>query len=204
MTVQVAPSIAVTMLDALPYLIDYPYGCTEQTMSRFLPTVVVAKTLSDLGVPREVVATRLFGGIEQKSVDKTQPKGKKDLEKLDEMTRAGLMRLYDFQHSDGGWGWWKQGDSDHHMTAYVVWGLALARDAGISVRSGVIERGVAYLQTELVKEELDPDRQAWMLHALAATTALLPGSVAAQTSCGFKLGFKLLRDQIAQHAMFIG
>lgn len=169
MTVQVAPSIAVTMLDALPYLIDYPYGCTEQTMSRFLPTVIVAKTLSDLGIPRDVVATRLFGGIEQKFVDKTQAKGKKDLDKLDEMTRASLARLYDFQHDDGGWGWWKQGDSDHHMSAYVVWGLALARDAGISVRSGAIDRGAAYLQQELVKEELDPDRQAWMLHALAAT-----------------------------------
>ncbi|HEY7545443.1 MAG TPA: alpha-2-macroglobulin family protein, partial [Blastocatellia bacterium] len=28
LTVQIAPSMAVTMLDALPYLIDYPYGCT--------------------------------------------------------------------------------------------------------------------------------------------------------------------------------
>jgi uncharacterized protein YfaS (alpha-2-macroglobulin family) len=37
LTVQIAPSMATTMLDALPYLIDYPYGCTEQTMSRFLP-----------------------------------------------------------------------------------------------------------------------------------------------------------------------
>ena len=38
MTVQVTPeSSPLTMLDALPYLIDYPYGCTEQTMSRFLP-----------------------------------------------------------------------------------------------------------------------------------------------------------------------
>jgi len=27
-TVQLTPSLAVTMLDALPYLIDYPYGCT--------------------------------------------------------------------------------------------------------------------------------------------------------------------------------
>ena len=36
LSVQIAPSMAVTMLDALPYLIDYPYGCTEQTMSRFL------------------------------------------------------------------------------------------------------------------------------------------------------------------------
>ncbi|MEO8033521.1 MAG: alpha-2-macroglobulin family protein, partial [Acidobacteriota bacterium] len=168
MTVQVAPSIAVTMLDALPYLIDYPYGCTEQTMSRFLPAVVVARTLADLGIPREVVATRLFGGIEQEGAAKTHPNGKRDLERLDEMTRAGLARLYDFQHSDGGWGWWKEGDSDHHMSAYVVWGLALARDAGISIRGEVLDRGLTYLQKEMAKEEFDPDRQAWMLHALAA------------------------------------
>jgi hypothetical protein len=28
LSVQIAPSMATTMLDALPYLIDYPYGCT--------------------------------------------------------------------------------------------------------------------------------------------------------------------------------
>jgi len=50
LVVQVSPSIASAMLDALPYLVDYPYGCTEQTMSRFLPAVVAAKTLTDLGV----------------------------------------------------------------------------------------------------------------------------------------------------------
>ncbi len=167
-TVQVTPSLAVTMLDALPYLIDYPYGCTEQTMSRFLPAVVVAKTLSDLGVSREAVAGRLFGGIEQEHVGSTQPKGKQDLAKLDAMVRAGLARLYDFQHSDGGWGWWKEGDSDRFMSAYVVWGLELAVDAGIDVRRDVLTRGVAYLQTELVQEENSPDRQAWILHALSA------------------------------------
>ncbi len=50
LNVQLNPSLAATMLDALPYLADYPYGCVEQTMSRFLPSVVVAKTLSDSGV----------------------------------------------------------------------------------------------------------------------------------------------------------
>ena len=53
LTVQVAPSMAITMLDALPYLIDYPYGCTEQTMSRFLPAAITAKTLRDLGLKPE-------------------------------------------------------------------------------------------------------------------------------------------------------
>src|SRR6202000_2542817 len=52
-SVQLPPSLAVTMLDALPYLIHYPYGCTEQTMSRFLPTVITAKTLRDAGLKPE-------------------------------------------------------------------------------------------------------------------------------------------------------
>ena len=33
------------MVDALPYLVDYPYGCTEQTLNRFLPTVITQKVL---------------------------------------------------------------------------------------------------------------------------------------------------------------
>ena len=127
LTVQVTPSMAVTMLDALPYLIDYPYGCTEQTMSRFLPAVITAKTLRDLGLQPEDVMGRVFGGIETNTAAATHPKGKKDLAELDAMTKAGLERLYDFQHSDGGWGWWKEGESDHWMTAYVVWGLSLAQ-----------------------------------------------------------------------------
>ena len=32
---------------ALDYLTSYPYGCTEQTMSSFLPNVIVAQTLQE-------------------------------------------------------------------------------------------------------------------------------------------------------------
>lgn len=171
--VQVSPSMAVTMLDALPYLIDYPYGCTEQTMSRFLPAAITAKTLRDLGVEPNVVMGKLFGGIEQEHVDKTQRKPKGDLTKLDQITQASLDRLYDFQHSDGGWGWWKEGDSDHFMTAYVLWGLCLAKDADLDVRQDVLDRARNYLDLELVEEEEAHDQQAWMLHALAAYHATM-------------------------------
>lgn len=168
LSVQVTPSLAVTMLDALPYLIDYPYGCTEQTMSRFLPAAITLKTLRDLGVEPEAVMTRMFGGIEAEHANRTHAKGKKDLNKLDDMVKQGLDRLYGFQHSDGGWGWWKEGDSDHFMSAYVVWGLVLAREAGIAVKSDVLDRGVSYLDKEIVEEEQQPDQQAWMLHALSS------------------------------------
>src|SRR5262249_24256063 len=97
----------------------------------------------------------------------THPKGRHDLKELDAMTKQGLDRLYDFQHGDGGWGWWKQGESDHFMTAYVVWGMALAQQAGVDVKSDVVQRAVEYLDKELVEEEGSYDTQAWMLHALA-------------------------------------
>ncbi len=168
MVVQVAPSMAVTMLDALPYLIDYPYGCTEQTMSRFLPAVITARTLGDLGLQPADVMGRVFGGIEREFVERTQPRGQRDLQQLDDMVRRGLDRIYDFQHDDGGWGWWKEGDSDHFMSAYVVWGLTMARDAGIVVREDVLARGVRFLELEIIEQESNPDLQSWMLHALSA------------------------------------
>jgi uncharacterized protein YfaS (alpha-2-macroglobulin family) len=73
LTVQVSPSMATTMLDALPYLIDYPYGCTEQTMSRFLPAVITAKTLRDLGMKPETAMNKIFGGTERSTAAATHP-----------------------------------------------------------------------------------------------------------------------------------
>jgi len=155
------------MLDALPYLIGYPYGCTEQTMSRFMPTAIVAKTLHELGLEPEDVMGKVYGGIEPETADQTHPDGRKALQQMNAMIKEGLNRLYDFQHEDGGWGWWKEGASDRFMSAYVVWGLVLARDAGIDIRQNVLEKGVRFLDLELVEQENAPDMQAWMLHALS-------------------------------------
>ncbi|MCL4789576.1 MAG: alpha-2-macroglobulin, partial [Verrucomicrobia bacterium] len=174
LTVQVTPSLAVTMLDALPYLIDYPYGCTEQTMSRFLPAAITAKTLRDVGLDSEDVMGRVFGGIESRTTGApaTPRQGTaKNLAELDKMVKAGLERLYDFQHADGGWGWWKEGESDRWMTAYVVWGLSLARDAGLKVKEDALHRGRDFLVKTLVEEEQNFDMQAFMLHALAVCYA---------------------------------
>lgn len=166
--VQVTPSLAVTMLDALPYLVDYPYGCTEQTLSRFVPTVVVARTLEDLGLDPALAMDRVYGGIEREFADKTQRDTNAGLEDLQRATELGLQRLYDFQHADGSWSWWKHGDGDRFMTAYVVWGLTLAREAGVEVDTGKLDAGALWLARELITAKKDPALQAWMLHATSA------------------------------------
>jgi uncharacterized protein YfaS (alpha-2-macroglobulin family) len=150
LTVQIAPSLAAAMLDALPYLIEFPYGCTEQTMSRFLPAVIVARTLEKLGL---------------------DPSGRLPKKKLDAVTASGMARLYDMQHSDGGWGWWKEGSSDDFMTAYVVWGFALSREAGLPVNASSVDRAAAWLTSRLVENRNEYNDQAWMLHALSAWRA---------------------------------
>jgi uncharacterized protein YfaS (alpha-2-macroglobulin family) len=147
LTVQIAPSLAVTMLDALPYLIEFPYGCTEQTMSRFLPAAIVARTLEKLGL---------------------DPKERLPKKDLDAVTSAGMARLYDMQHANGAWGWWKEGPDDDWMTAYVVWGFSIAREAGLPVNEKAIDRAAAWLTRRVVEHRNQWNEQAWILHALSA------------------------------------
>ena len=50
LVVRVSPTLAMAMIDALPYLAEYPYGCTEQTLNRFLPTVLTQRVLLDRNI----------------------------------------------------------------------------------------------------------------------------------------------------------
>jgi len=140
----VTPSVAGTIFGALDYLTAYPYGCTEQTMSSFLPNIVVAKASQDLGLK----STINQGELQQK-------------------IRAGMDRLYDFQHDDGGWGWWKDDESAVFMTAYVVSGLSQAQAAGYDVKDGVISRGQDWLKGSLKKyPNMRTDLRAYVAYAL--------------------------------------
>ncbi len=196
LTVSVTPSLAVTMLDALPYLADYPYGCTEQTLSRFLPATIVRQTLRSLGLDAETAMARTFGGIETNTAAAAQPGGKKDLNQLNAMVAAGLDRLNDFQHADGGWGWWKEGESDAWMTAYVVWGLNLARQADVKVDNERLRRALVWLEHHLVEAENDPALQTWMLHALAVQHARVKAILVGEFETKALLNLWTQRDQM--------
>jgi hypothetical protein len=147
LTVTIAPSVAGTVFDALDYLTGYPWGCTEQTMSSFLPDVIVAQ-----------------------AVDKLHLKSPIDRKTLNDEVKAGLDRLYSFQHDDGGWGWWVDDDSRVFMTAYVVSGLGQARDAGYTIHVPRLNRGRRWLEGQLARHpDMIPDLRAYVVYALATT-----------------------------------
>ena len=197
LNVQLMPSLAAVALESLPYLAEYPYGCIEQTMSRFLPAVVTARTLSELGVDLDVLRKRAeayakereAGGERHADSGYTYPKGMPgsfdaadmtrgrkhppvfSREELDRMVSVGLQRVYNKQNEDGGWGWWPTDTSDPYMSAYVVYGLFAAREAGYDIKDDALERGFRFLLGHL-KEDDNLHRVAYL-----ASVATLRGSV---------------------------
>jgi uncharacterized protein YfaS (alpha-2-macroglobulin family) len=143
-TVSLAPSMAGSLLGALDFLTSFPYGCTEQTLSSFLPNVLVTRTLAQLKlVPTERMSM------------------------LDRQVATGLRRLADYQHDDGGWGWWKTDDNHPFMTAYALFGLAEARRAGYQVEGHRIQNGALALASMYSEyPNATPDLKAYMAYAL--------------------------------------
>jgi len=149
LSIRLDPSLAAGMTDGLTYLEHFPYECTEQTVSRFLPNVLTYRALRDLGLSDPELEARLPG-----------------------LVAEGLSKLYAQQHADGGWGWWYEGESNPYLTAYVVFALVKAREAGFEVREDVIQRGLGYLEGSLVRaRELrsfrEANRQAFVLYVMA-------------------------------------
>lgn len=145
--IDVSPTIAGSLFSALDYLTGYPYGCTEQTMSSYLPNVIVAETMARLKVPS--------------GIDPTDLRAKMN---------AGLERLKDYQHDDGGWGWWKEDESRVHMTAYVVAGLGLGSEYAPATpdERNMIYRGREYLKQQLQQHpRMRPELRAAVVYALA-------------------------------------
>ena len=141
-TLQLDRSIAGTVLSGLEFLTGFPYGCVEQIMSAALPNAVVGRAAARLGLSGP--------GMEAGLVEKVN---------------QGLQMLYAMQHADGGWGWWYDDHSHDYQTAWVVFGLAVTRQAGYRVDDGSLERGAEWLATNL--EAMDPRTRAFALYSLA-------------------------------------
>ncbi len=150
--VSFSPSVAGAMFSALDYLTQFPYGCTEQTMSSFLPNVIVTHALQELKVSTDV-----------------------NQEVLAAKLKAGLERLGEYQHEDGGWGWWKTDESEVFMTAYVVGGLSQAKSAGVAVNDDSVQRGLKWLRAAYDKNPaMTADLKAYVVYAMAQAGALDP------------------------------
>lgn len=171
LTVRLEPSLAAGMTGGLDYLEHYPYECTEQVVSRFLPNVLTYRALAQLGLEEPELAANLRRQV-----------------------GIGLQRLYARQHYDGGWGWWVTDRSNTLVTAYVVFGLLKAQEAGFAVDEDVLQRGVTYLEDRLgpvreLQSTASANRRAFVLYVLAEAGVAQEGHLAALYEARGRLGY---------------
>jgi alpha-2-macroglobulin len=150
LTVETSPSLAAGMRYSARFLDEFPYECTEQTVSRFLPRVVMQRAFDKLKLPdRDGIAAKLPGIVSR-----------------------SIQQLYAAQRSDGGWGWWPGDDSDQWITAYVVQGLAEAARSGYTLDRRVMDQAAQFLRLSLdqpsdAAHPENPNGRAYVLYALA-------------------------------------
>ncbi len=143
LTIEAAPSMAGLLLRALPYLIRYPYGCIEQTLSRFVPAAVVAHTLKNAGVSLEQLKPVRGKASIRKHLGKLPwYSAVRSSAELERIIRVNLRRIASMQNPDGGFGWFGGFDSDPYMTAYAIIGLHEAKLAGYSAGPEVLRRAL--------------------------------------------------------------
>lgn len=111
-------------IDSWQSLIGYPYGCIEQTISKVLPTALIFNYLNQTG--------QLTNNLEQE---------------MTLMILEGLSRIYNFQHGDGGWGWWRDDASKILMTSIVISALNQIEKVGFQINSYILKKGIDYLIT---------------------------------------------------------
>lgn len=153
LTIRLQPSLGAGILDGLSYLEYFPHACLEQTVSRFLPNLMVAQAYRMAGIQDSRTAA-----------------------KLDELVRSGLQRVYRYQNPDGGWGWWSREKSDLQTSAYAMLGLIEAKRAGYSVDEEVFRRGMQFLRLNLksvstLKYPHEFNSQAFVLYVMARAGA---------------------------------
>lgn len=165
------------VLAALPYLVDYPYECTEQTLNRFLSTGIVTRLFDKYPAVAAMAKDLSKRETVYETWDAADPNRKMSLEETPwlELSQGGktdnplinvldvrvadaqrgeaLMKLQQSQLSEGGFPWWPGGPPSPYMTLYLLYGFAKATESGIDVPRDMVENAWSYIADYYRTEE---------------------------------------------------
>lgn len=144
-------------LQSLPYLMEYPYECNEQTFSRYYANALASHVANSkpkikqifeswkMNSP-ETFLSNLEKNQELKAVvleetpwvlqSKNESENKKrvgllfDLNKMSSELNAALIKLEKSQSINGGWPWFKGCPEDWYITQYIATGFAHLQKLG--------------------------------------------------------------------------
>jgi uncharacterized protein YfaS (alpha-2-macroglobulin family) len=165
------------LLEALPYLVNYPYECTEQTLNRFLSTGILTSLYDKYPQVGRMAQEMSRRETVYESFDTADPNRKMSLEETPwlETARGGkdagygvekvldprvagaqreasLAKLLKAQTSLGAFPWWPGGPPSPYMTLYIVSGFSKALEFGVKVPKEPVARAFAYLHRHYLDE----------------------------------------------------
>jgi len=145
----VAGSPFLRMTQAIHYLLEYPYGCVEQTSSGVLA----------LAALRGDIQKGLVSGVSLADTDK--------------YLQTGVQRILAMQTDAGGFAYWA-GQRQPHLwgTIYAGAALALARANGLQVPAESLRQTGQYLKTQIREPRRALGAKAFAAYVLALNGAL--------------------------------
>jgi uncharacterized protein YfaS (alpha-2-macroglobulin family) len=173
MVLQVDPQLALSILNTMPFLIQYPYNCVEQILNKYVPLSIVneiykkhpalRKAVSK--IPRRKTVTPAWEKDDPKrllSLMETpwlwQSEGRPtcfptidllDPKVVQSQKERNLAKLKAAQLSNGAFPWWPGGREDAYMTLYILAGFAEARRYGVKVPRDMIQKALRYVNKEI-------------------------------------------------------
>ena len=150
LTIEFTTNPAWYAVQALPYLMDYPYECAEQTFNRYYANAVATKIANTSPRLKEIFEKWRTGDTAallsnlQKNPElrailleetpwvmeaKNEAQQKKNIALLFEMVKmsaalgVSFEKLKQMQSENGGFVWFKGGPDDRYMTQYIVTGF---------------------------------------------------------------------------------
>src|SRR4029077_7233062 len=99
------------------------------TIDRLMPSVVAMTLHKKLAVPID----------------------KKQLDLFAKVYKQSMAKLTDYQHEDGGWGWWQTDNSNPYLTCLVLQGFYQLKQVGYSVDAQQIKKGTDWLSKACIE-----------------------------------------------------
>lgn len=174
-TLEYTANPAWTVLQSLPYLINYPYDCSEQIFSKYFAKAISEKILKENPEIAEVLkkwnensaTSNLEKNEELKSIllqetpwvndAKSETENIQNLSKLldSKNPQSYLLKLQNMQNSDGGFPWFKDGRSSFYITSHILGGFAyLLQNNSIELNKTseeIIENGLVFLKNYMLE-----------------------------------------------------
>ncbi|MBN1207725.1 MAG: hypothetical protein JXB05_22865 [Myxococcaceae bacterium] len=180
LVVTVDTQLFYSVLQALPYLVDYPYECTEQTLNRFVSTGIVSSLYGQYPAVARMAKALSERPTRFETWDAADPNRKMMLEETPWLQEAkggpetgdGLVKVLDpavakaereaslgklrkAQTSSGGFPWWPGGPPSPYMTLYIAHGLARASEYKVEFPREMTQRAWSYLTQHFREEYAD-------------------------------------------------